>query len=56
VAITFLNDIAVKGLYVDYESKETLLGIRRYVFEHLQNLDKTLERIKRVGATISTKS
>jgi hypothetical protein len=54
--MTFLDDMAVKGLYVDYKSKETLLGIRRYIFEYLQNLDKTLERIERVGATISTKS
>jgi hypothetical protein len=56
VAITFLDDIAVKGLYVDYNGDEILPRVRRFMFKHLQNLDKTLERIERAGATISTKS
>jgi hypothetical protein len=56
VAMTFLDDMAVKGPYVNYDCDETLPGIRRFVFEHLQNLDKTLERIERAGATIGAKS
>ncbi len=52
----FLDDIGVKGLYTDYNGEEVLLGIRRYIFEYIQNLDKTLKRIKRVGGSIRAKS
>jgi hypothetical protein len=52
----FLNNIRVKGPYTDYDSKETLLGIRRFVFKHILNLDKTLDRVKRARAYIRSKS
>jgi hypothetical protein len=56
IAMPFLDDIGVKGPYTDYDSEETLLGIRRFVFEHILNLDKTLDRVKRARACIRSKS
>ena len=52
----FLNNVSIKGLYTNYNSKEALLGIRRYILEHIQNLNKILERIERAGASIRAKS
>ena len=52
----FLNDVRVKGLYTNYNREEALPRIQRYILEHIQNLDKTLEQIKRVGGLIRTKS
>ena len=43
VAILFIDDIGVKGPYITYDNKETILGVRRYMFEHIQNLDKTID-------------
>jgi hypothetical protein len=56
IAMLFLDNIKVKGPYTDYNSEETLLGIRRFVFEHILNLDKTLDRVKRARAYIRSKS
>ena len=56
VAMPFLDDIGVKGPYTDYGGELKLPGIRRFVFEHLQNLDVTLDRIERAGACIGPKS
>jgi hypothetical protein len=56
VAKLFINDISVKGPYINYNREEVLPGIRRFILEHIQNLDKTLERIKRARASISAKS
>lgn len=56
IAMPFLDDIGVKGPYTDYNNEEVLPGIRRFVFEHIQNLDKTLERCERAGACIGSKS
>ena len=56
VAMPFLDDIGIKGPYTDYDDAEKLPGIRRFVYEHLINLDKTLDRIERAGAVIGPKS
>ncbi len=56
VAMSFLDDVRVKGPYTDYNREEALPGIWRYILEYIQNLDKTLERIKRVGGSIRAKS
>ena len=56
IAMPFMDDIGVKGPYSDYDQAEILPGVRRFVFEHIQNLDKTLERIERAQATIGPKS
>ena len=52
----FLNNINIKGLYINYNSKKVLLGIRRYILEYIQNLNKILEQIKRAKASIKAKS
>jgi len=52
----FINNIKVKGPYTDYSKELKLLKICRFIFEHLQNLDKALDRIKRAKASIRLKS
>ena len=52
----FINNIKVKGPYTDYSKELKLLKICRFIFEHLQNLDKALDRIKRAKASIRPKS
>ena len=56
IAMLFIDNIRVKGLYTDYSRELKLLGIRRFVFEHLQNLNKALNRIKQAKAFIKLKS
>jgi hypothetical protein len=56
VAILFIDDIKVKGLYTDYSKELKLLGVCRFIFEHLQNLNRALNRIKRARAFIGLKS
>ncbi len=56
IVIPFLDNVRVKGLYTNYDGEEALPSIRRYILEHIQNLDKTLEQIKRVGGLIRAKS
>ena len=47
IAILFIDDIKVKRPYINYNNKLTFLGIRYYIYEYIQNLDITLNRIKR---------
>jgi hypothetical protein len=56
IAMLFIDDIKVKGLYTDYKGELKLLRVRRFVFKHLQNLNKALKRIKRAKASIKSKS
>jgi hypothetical protein len=55
IAIPFLDDIGVKGPRSRYNDEEVpeLPGIRRFVLEHIINLDRTLADLERAGATIS---
>ena len=55
-AMPFMDDVGVKGPYTDYGNEEALPGIRRFIFEHILNLDKTLERVERAGVSIRPKS
>ena len=55
IAIPFIDDIRVKGLYTNYSRKLKLLKICRFVFKHLQNLNKALKQIKRAKASIKLK-
>ena len=55
IAILFIDNIKVKGLYTDYSKELKLLRICRFIFEHLQNLNKALNRIKRARAFIRLK-
>ena len=54
--LPFLDDIGVKGLLSVYNEKEALPGIRQYVMEHIQSLDRTLVCLERAECTISSKS
>jgi hypothetical protein len=56
VAIPFLNDVSIKGPYTNYNGEEALPDIQRFILEHIQNLDKILDRIERARASISAKS
>ena len=56
VTMPFMDNIGVKGPYTRYDNKEALPGICRYIYEHIQNLDKILERLERAGASIGPKS
>ena len=51
----FLDNIRVKSLYTTYSNKKTLSKVRRYVFKYIQNLNKTIDQIKRVEAYIKAK-
>ena len=54
--LPFLDNIGVKGLLSTYNNKEVIPGIRQYVLEHIQSLDKTLVRLERARCTIGPKS
>lgn len=54
--LPFLDDVRVKEPKSEYDGEEGLPGIRRFVMEHIQLLDKTLARIERAGCTIGPKS
>jgi hypothetical protein len=56
IAMLFIDNIRVKGLYTDYSRELKLLRVRRFVFEHLQNLNRALKQIKRAKAFIRPKS
>ncbi|KAF9536295.1 hypothetical protein CPC08DRAFT_652198, partial [Agrocybe pediades] len=60
VTIPFVDDIPVKGPPTRYElpdgGYETIPenpGIRRFVWEHLQNVNRVIHRIKIAGGTFS---
>jgi hypothetical protein len=49
----FIDDITVGGPKTDYGGEEALPGVRRYVLEHIQQLDRVLADVERAGATVS---
>jgi hypothetical protein len=51
----FIDNIKVKGLYTDYNKELKLLRVYRFIFKHLQNLNKALKQIKRAKASIKSK-
>jgi hypothetical protein len=55
IAEIFVDDIGVNGPQSRYgeEEVEGLPGVRWFVIEHLQNLDKVLADVERAGASIS---
>ena len=62
VAGVFIDDIPIKGpenRYVQEDGKEATIpgnpGIRRFVWEHLQDLHRILHRIGEAGGTVSGK-
>ena len=55
ISIPFLDDIGIKGPRSRYNDEEVpdLPGVRRFVLEHIQNLDVVLADLERAGATVS---
>ncbi|KAJ9246723.1 hypothetical protein DTO195F2_9270 [Paecilomyces variotii] len=49
----FLDDAPIRGPKTDYGGEETLPGIRRFMFEHIQNIDKVLCSLELAGLTIA---
>jgi hypothetical protein len=54
--LPFVDDIGIKGPMSCYDNEEVCPGVRRYILEHIQSLDRTIERLERAGCTIGTKS
>ena len=50
---SYFDDVGVKGPKTKYDEEEIFPGVRRYIFEHLQRLDRTLVSIELAGARIS---
>jgi hypothetical protein len=60
VTIPHIDDVSIKGLMTTYQkvndSYETILenpGIHRFVWEHFQNLNRVVQRIKYCGGMFS---
>lgn len=49
----FLDDVGIRGLKTTYNNEELAPGIRRFVVEHVQNLDAELVDLERAGITIA---
>jgi hypothetical protein len=55
IAMPFIDNIKVKGPYINYSKELKLFRVCRFVFEHLQNLNRALDWIKRAKASIRLK-
>ena len=49
----YMDDIAVKGPKEDYDGETLIPGIRRFIGEHIVNIDKVLHNLEMAGATAS---
>ena len=49
----FLDDVGIKGPKTTYNNEEFTPEIRRYVVEHIQNLNAVLADLERAGITIA---
>ncbi|KAH5702140.1 hypothetical protein HBI20_255490 [Parastagonospora nodorum] len=49
----YMDDIAVKGPKTDYGGELMELGIRRFIGEHIINIDRVLRNLELAGATAS---
>lgn len=54
-AAPFIDDIGVAGPKSRYNDEEVTEGVRRFVFEHAQQVDRVLTDIARADATVSAK-
>jgi hypothetical protein len=48
----FLNDIRVKDLKTDYNRKESVFSIRRFILKYIINLNYILTDLERIGITV----
>ena len=53
ISRAFLDDVGVDGPHKKYNNKLAAPGVRRYVLEHIKNLNRVLCDIERSAATIS---
>lgn len=51
--LLFLDDVGIKDLQTIYNNEKLALGIKCYVIEHIQNLDKILVDLKQVRIIIA---
>lgn len=51
VARPFVDDVAIRGPKTTYNNEEVSPGLRRYVAEHLRNVDRVLVNFELAGAT-----
>ncbi|CAI6342054.1 unnamed protein product [Periconia digitata] len=51
----FIDDVCCGGSKDDYGGKEALPGIRQFVLEHAQQVDRVLADIERAGSAVSGK-
>ena len=49
----FIDNIRVKGSKILYNNEEIEPGIKRYILEHIQSLDKILTNLERANYTVS---
>jgi hypothetical protein len=54
IIMLYLDDIRVKGLKMRYNNKgvSRLLGVYRFILEHIQNLDKVLVDFKYIDIIV----
>jgi hypothetical protein len=52
-AQVFLDDIGVKGPKTKYDNELSLPGIRRFMYEHIRNLDHVLWLVELAGGVVS---
>ena len=55
IALSYIDDIKIKGSKSKYNDEEVpeFSGVRRFMFEYLQNLDRVLAELECAGITIS---
>lgn len=53
--MVFVDDITCGGPKTDYGGEMAMPGVRRYVYEHILQLDRVLADIERAGGTVSGK-
>ncbi|RPD57649.1 hypothetical protein L227DRAFT_467307, partial [Lentinus tigrinus ALCF2SS1-6] len=62
VTIPYINDVLIKGPASDYHNTDGTYktiaenaGIRRFIWEHLQNVNRVVQCMKHAGGTLSGK-
>ncbi|TVY42260.1 hypothetical protein LOCC1_G007752 [Lachnellula occidentalis] len=58
IVIPFIDNISIKRPYTNYDREEILqfLGIRRFIFKYIYNINRLLKVLEQVGTTIREKS
>ena len=56
ISRAFLDDVGVDSPRTKHNNELAASGVRRYILEHIKNMDRVLCDIERSGATISGKN